>query len=60
MDQQRGDLSRYGLLSPLLGVAERLSMATDKQALHNAISEPERISHPVRHKVQQLFADGYS
>ena len=33
------------------------SMTWQKQALHGEISEPERISHPVRHKVQQLFAD---
>jgi hypothetical protein len=35
------------------------SMTWQKQALHGEISEPERISHPVHHKVQQLFADGY-
>ena len=35
-------------------------MAWQKQALHGEISKPERISHPVRHKLQQLFADGYS
>ena len=37
----------------------RFSMTWQKQALHGEISEPERISHPVHHKVQQLFADGY-
>ena len=30
-------------------------MAWQKQALHGEISEPERISHPDRHKVQQLL-----
>jgi hypothetical protein len=42
-----------------LGGTRRVSMTWQKQALHGEISEPERISHPVRHKVQQLFADGY-
>ena len=35
-------------------------MASQKQALHGEISKTERISDPARHKVQQLFADGYS
>ena len=39
---------------------QRFSMVWEKQTLHGEISKPERISHPVRHKVQQLFADGYS
>ena len=34
-------------------------MVWQKQALHGEISKPERISHPVDHKVQQLFANGY-
>ena len=34
-------------------------MAWQKQAVHGEISKPERISHPVRHKVQQLPADSY-
>ena len=34
--------------------------AWQKQALHCEILKSERIGHPVRHKVQQLFADGYS
>ena len=33
---------------------------TLKQTLYGEISEPEGINHPVRNKVQQLSADGYS
>ena len=36
------------------------SSVTLKQTLYGEISEPERINHPVRYKVQQLSADGYS
>ena len=36
------------------------SVTWQKQAIYGEISKPERISHPVRHKVQQLFADGNS
>jgi len=31
-----------------------------KQTLYGEISESERINHPVRYKVEQLSADGYS
>ena len=34
-------------------------MGEANQALHCEISKLERIGHPVRHEVQQLFADGY-
>ena len=30
-------------------------MVWQKQTLRGEISKPERISHPVRHKVQQLL-----
>ena len=40
-------------------IGERRLVTWQKQALHGEISEPERIRHPVRHKVQQLFADAY-
>ena len=38
----------------------RSSVTWQKQALYGEISKPERISHPLCHKVQQLFADSYS
>jgi hypothetical protein len=31
-----------------------IQLASQKQALHGEISEPERIRHPVRHKFHQL------
>ena len=38
----------------------RSSVTWQKQALYGEISKPERIGHTIRHKGQQLFADGYS
>ena len=35
-------------------------MARQKRTLHGEISKSERISHPVRNKVQQVFADCFS